>query len=89
MAEALKEADDNADWPELVIAVLKKAPKMPLELVHAAGDALRLLMDAETEGQHADFLALNPSVPAYLLIARGVVTGELRELRISLLRGRD
>lgn len=71
LIEVMQEAADTDEWDDLLVAALKKAPTMPKGLLAAAGDAFRTLLG---DTQHAEFVALRPSVQAYLLLARGVIT---------------
>lgn len=52
-------------WIDLVIRVLKARPKLPLELIVAAKEALSALLEDRAE----EFFALNPSINAYWVIA--------------------
>lgn len=66
-------SDDSADLDdaiELVFAALKARPTLPKGLLHAASEALRGLLD----DQYDEFVALKPSVPAYLLLAKEITS---------------
>lgn len=70
VTQALAEADDKADVTDVLFEVLKRQPSLPKGLLNAANDALKALLGEDYD----DFQALRPSVTAYLLIAKGVVT---------------
>jgi hypothetical protein len=63
------DADDD-DLIELVFAALKSRPTLPKGLLEAASAALRALLD----DQYDEFVALKPSVPAYLLLAKNIAS---------------
>lgn len=71
IADALEDENDDTDVLDLVFAALKKRPALPKQLLDAAATSLRTLMGDE---QYAAFQGLRPSVNAYLLVARGILT---------------
>lgn len=68
IADAIGSADDEAGISDMLFAALGKHPALPTGVVTAAKEALVALLG----DQHADFLAKRPSVPEYLLIAKGL-----------------
>lgn len=71
LQDALGDADEDANVIELVLDVLKKQPRLPLDVLDAGKTALRELLG---DAGYDEFMALKPSVPALFLIARSVVT---------------
>lgn len=82
LAEApddLKNATDGLG--DIVMKAVKKRPALPRGLVLAVKDSFERLLNSESDGQYAAFTALHPTVPAYSVIAAGV----LNEYGMSLL----
>lgn len=74
IAEVLTDAGDDDDWTDVLASTLKKRATLPTQLIDAARDSFEALLDAEHEGQFAQFQALRPSITAYVLILRGIVS---------------
>lgn len=76
IADAAKRDDGNKDFTDLIVDTLIEHPRLPIALVNAAKDALRLLLDGEDaleEGRdqkYREFRAQRPSINAYLALTR-------------------
>jgi hypothetical protein len=68
IAEVVGSLTDEDEWVEVAFNTLKSRPTIPKDLLTAAAEALRVLLGE----QYDAFVALKPSVPAYLLIAQHI-----------------
>ena len=70
VTEVIADAGDDDGLADMLEAVLAKRKALPRQLLDAAGAAFQALLGDDYDA----FQALRPSVTAYVLIARAVVT---------------
>lgn len=66
------EEKDGPGWLGTIVKSIGQRPDLPLDLIAAAGEALKELFEAGAEGQYTTLAGLRPSVAAYLAIGSQV-----------------